>query len=67
MKDRLCWVVVTSTTIPKRSSNVTVMGRRFADEVVVVVKLQACEGMVTYLRVKLAASDKDVGGEGRNM
>jgi len=37
-----------------------------ADEAVVAVKLSAGEGMVTFPRIKLKASDKDVGGEGRN-
>ena len=43
------------------------MGRGSADEAVVIVKLIACEGAVMYLRVKLLASDKEVGGEGLNM
>ena len=38
-----------------------------ADEVVVVVKPAANEGMVTYRRVKLPERDRDVKGEGRNM
>jgi len=38
-----------------------------ADEAVVAVKPVADEGMVTCLRVKLPESDRDVGGEGRNM
>ena len=67
MKGRLCWSVVTATVSPKRSSNVTVMGRGSADEAVVVVKLKADEDAVTYLRVKLSASDRNVGGEGWNM
>jgi len=46
---------------------VAVMGRGSADEAVVIVKLIACEGAVMYLRVKLLASDKEVGGEGLNM
>jgi len=46
---------------------VTVMGRGSADEAVVAVKLEADEDAVTYLRIKLSASDKDVGGEGWNM
>lgn len=37
-----------------------------ADEAVVTVKLTAEEGMVTYRRIKLAESDREVGGEGRN-
>jgi hypothetical protein len=32
------------------------MGRGFADEAVVVVKLKADEGAVTYLRIKLSGS-----------
>jgi len=43
------------------------MGRGFSDEAIVGVKLSACEGAVTYLRIKLAESDKEVGAEGRNM
>ncbi len=42
------------------------MGRGFADEANVAVKLIVDEDAVTYLRVKLSASDKDVRGEGRN-
>ena len=38
-----------------------------AYEVVVIVKRGAEEDTVTYWRVKLHASDKDVGDEGRNM
>ena len=37
-KGRLCRYVVTATALPKRSGNVTVMGRRSTDEAVVVVK-----------------------------
>lgn len=43
------------------------MDRGSTDEAVVGVKLIADEGVVTYLRVKLLESDKDVGAEGRNM
>jgi hypothetical protein len=46
------------------------MGRGSADEAIVVVKLEADEDTVTYLRVKLSASDSAVsgiGGEGWNM
>ena len=43
------------------------MGRGFADEAVVVVKLETCEDAVTYLRIKFPASGSDAGGEGRNM
>lgn len=52
---------------PKRSRDVAVMSRGSADEAVVVVKPKASESMVTCLRVKPLVSDKDVGGEGRNM
>ena len=43
------------------------MNRGFADEAVVVVKVDAEEVMVTWLRVKHRQSDKEVGDEGRNM
>jgi hypothetical protein len=43
------------------------MGRGFADEAVVVVKLTADEDAVTYPRTKRSASGKDAGDEGRNM
>jgi hypothetical protein len=43
------------------------MDRGFADEVIVIVKRVADEDTVTYLRIKLNASDKEVGDEGRNM
>ena len=46
------------------------MGRGSADEAVVVVKVEADEGAVTYPRVKLPSSDPDkfgIGGEGWNM
>jgi hypothetical protein len=48
--------VVTATACPKRSRDATVKGRGPADEAVVVVKLRADEGTVTYLRVELSAS-----------
>ncbi len=38
------------------------MGRGSADEV---VKPEADEGMVTFLRVKLSVSGRNAGGEGR--
>ena len=44
------------TLSPKRNSNITVMDRRTADEAVLIVKLSADEGMVTYLRRKLTAN-----------
>ena len=48
-------------------SNKTFIYQGFADEAVVIVKLQACEGMETCQRIKLAVRDMDVGGEGWNM
>lgn len=45
----------------------TVTGRGSADEAVLVVKLGADEDAVTYQRVKLPASGRSAGGEGRNM
>lgn len=42
------------------------MGRGFADEAIVVVKLSADEDAVTYLRIKLIVSCMDAGGEGWN-
>jgi hypothetical protein len=44
---------------------VTIIGS--ADEGVVVVKSLAYEDMVTYWRVKLAISNKEDGGKGRNI
>lgn len=52
---------------PKRCRNAGVMSRGSADEAVVVVKLITDEDAVTYLRIKLSASYKDVEGEGWNM
>jgi len=46
---------------------VTVMDRWSADEAVVGVKPVADEDAVTYPRIKLSESDKDVGAEGWNM
>ena len=43
MKGRLCRAVVTATAVPKRSRDVTVMGRGSADEAVVVVKRVASD------------------------
>jgi hypothetical protein len=43
------------------------MGRGSTDETVVVVKLITNEDTVTYLRIKLSASNKEVGGEGWNI
>ena len=44
-----------------------VTDRGSTDEAVVGVKPIADEGVVTHLRVKLSASDREVGAEGRNM
>jgi len=43
------------------------MGRWFSDEAIVAIKSGAYEGVATYLRRKLLVSDREVGGEGRNM
>jgi ferredoxin-fold anticodon binding domain-containing protein len=47
-------------TSSKRCRDVSVMVGESADEAVVVVKLDACDGMVTYLRVKHSVSDQSV-------
>ena len=41
------------------------MGRRPAEEAVVIVKPGACDPAVTSVRVKQRDSDKEAGGEGR--
>ena len=46
------------TLSPKRSSNVAVMNRGFADEAIVIVKFGADEVMVTWLRVKHRIRDR---------
>jgi len=46
---------------------VTVMDKGFSDEAIVGVKLVANEDAMTYLRIKLPESDKEVGAEGWNM
>lgn len=51
---------------PKRHGNVSVMGQGVSDEAIVDVKRVADEGAVMHLRIKLLASDRDVGVEGRN-
>jgi len=43
------------------------MGRGFSERAIVIVKWSADEIMVTWLRVKLIISDKDVRGKGRAM
>lgn len=55
------------TLSPKRSSNVAVMNKGSAYEAVVVVKGEAYEDMVTYWRIKLHQSEKEIGDEGRNI
>ena len=55
LSDLACNKGVTS---PKRFSNGTVKGRGSADETVVIVKLDAGDDMVTYLRIKHSASDQ---------
>ena len=45
----------------------TVMDRGSSDEAEVGVKPLADEDAVTYPRIKLSESDKDVGAEGWNM
>jgi len=66
VKGRLRRSVVTATASPKRSSNVAVTGRGFAEEAVVVVKLKAGEDAVTRPRIKLSVSGRNAGGEGWN-
>lgn len=41
--------------------------KRLSDEAIVVVKQEACDGMVTYWRIKLSVKDREIKGEGRNM
>lgn len=55
------------TLSPKFNRDAGAMDRGSADEVIVLIKPGAVEGVVTRLRRKLTASDKEVGGEGRNM
>jgi hypothetical protein len=43
------------------------MGRGSSEEAIVGVKPIAEDDAVTYLRVKLSESDREVGAEGRNM
>ncbi len=44
-----------------------VMDKGFSDEAILGVKLIADEDTVTYLRIKLSESDREVGAEGWNM
>ena len=52
---------------PNESRNAEVMHRELADEAVVIVKREADENMVTYLRVTLSESAKESEDEGRNI
>ncbi len=45
----------------------TVMDKGFSDEAIVGVKLIADEEAVTYLRIKLSESDKEVGAGKRRL
>lgn len=45
----------------------TVTGRGSSEEAIVGVKPVADDDAVTYPRVKLSESDREVGAEGRNM
>jgi hypothetical protein len=49
---------------PKWSRDVAVRGRGLADEAVVVVKLEAGEDAVTYLRTKLSESGRMLEAKG---
>jgi len=64
VKSRLCWSIVTATMSPKWSRDVAVRGRGLADEAVVVVKLEADEDAVTYLRTKLSESGRMLEAKG---
>ncbi len=55
------------TISPNEDRNIGVMRKELADEVVVVIKREADESMVTYLRVTLLESAKERKDEGRNM
>ena len=52
------------TLSPKRRSNVSVMEQGVSDEAIVDVKPVADEGAVTYVRVKLQASDRMLESKG---
>lgn len=52
---------------PKRTGDSDFMLQGFADLIVVVVKPVAYEDMVTYLRIKLTARNRDVKGKGSDM
>ena len=54
------------TLSPKHCSNAGVMNRGSADEAVVIVKPDGYDPVVTSVRIKHQASDKEVRGEGWN-
>ena len=49
---------------PKRHGDMRVMGQGVSDEAIVDVKRVADEGAVTYVRVKLLASDRMLESKG---
>ena len=55
------------TLSPNEDSNIRVIRKELADEAVVIIKREADESMVTYLRVSLLESAKERKDEGRNM
>lgn len=55
------------TLSPNEDSNIGVMRKELADEAVVIIKREAEESMVTYLRITLFESAKERKDEGRNM
>ena len=58
MKDYLTWLVTRVLRVLSGSAMVPLRVRGSADETVVIVKLDAGDGMVTYLRIKHSASDQ---------
>ena len=68
MSGRLIWADFEEISIALTIySNVDTTDRGPADEVVVAVKLETCENMVTYLRIKSLESKRKLGGEGLHM
>lgn len=59
--------VITTMAVSKRHSNVIVMGPGLSDLVIVIVKPDADDGAVTYLRAKHSESSRKAEGEGRDM
>ena len=58
---------ITTMSNLKMTQQCEVMSRGFSDLVIVVVKPEADEGVVTYPRIKLLVRDRKVRGEGRDM